>query len=61
MDEFRKLQKQECLNGGTKELKYGCSCCRKIKNIQEFRKWARKLAKSRLKNQDRKDLTENQD
>lgn len=61
MDQFRMLQKKECKNGGKIELKYGCSCCRKIKNVQKFKKWARKLAKSRLKNMDKKDLTEEQD
>jgi hypothetical protein len=49
MDEFRKLQKQECANGG------------KIKNLQEFKKWSRKLAKTRLKQKDRTELDERQE
>ena len=61
MDEFRKLQKQECANGGKIEQTYGCSCCRKIKNLSIFKKWSRKLAKTRLKQKDRTELDERQE
>lgn len=50
MDDFRKLQKQECLDG-TKNKKgiYGCRCCRKFSNLNTHKKYSRKLARVRLK------------
>ena len=55
MDTFRQYQKQECKDGSSRDHTYGCQCCRKIGNLGEFKKWSRKLAKSRLKQQDQKE------
>lgn len=50
-DDFRKLQKTECHdgapNGGSRP--YGCYCCRKIRTLNLFKKFARKLARRRFK------------
>jgi hypothetical protein len=50
-DLFRRLQKIECLNGSNREMLYGCSCCRKISTLNKFKKWSRRLARRRLKQQ----------
>lgn len=55
MDAFRVYQKRECHNGGKGHQKYGCSCCRMIGDLNLFKKVTRKLARSRLKQQDRED------
>lgn len=56
MDDFRKLQKAQCLNAGNPHgvNTYGCPCCRCIGNLPKFKKLSRKLAKHRLRQQDKK-------
>ena len=57
MDEFRKFQKKECKDGSRKKAdKYGCSCCRKISNLNEHKKVSRRLARVRLNQKDKKEL-----
>jgi hypothetical protein len=56
MDDFRKFQKQECLDGGSSHSKYGCSCCRKIADLNAFKKYSRHKAKSKLRETDRRTL-----
>lgn len=59
MDDFRKEQKKECLDGSkNKRCRYGCRCCRKIRDLNEHKKFSRKLARARLKGKDKKDLLE---
>lgn len=59
MDSFKAEQKKECLDGSKKQAhKYGCRCCRKIRDLNEHKKLSRKLARVRLKNNDKKDLPE---
>ena len=49
-DEFRKLQKVHCGNGGKKKLKYGCPCCRNFNvPLNLFKKISRKVAKEQLR------------
>lgn len=54
MDDFRKIQKAMCRNGGGSKAIYGCSCCRDIGNLNLFKKWSRDLAKARLREQSKK-------
>ena len=52
-DLFRQQQKVQCVvrRGNTgKNGVYGCSCCRRIGNLNHFKKHARKVAKGRLRN-----------
>ncbi len=57
MDDFRKLQKTECFDGSkNKRSKYGCSCCRKERNLNTHKKVTRRLARVRLKEKDKKGL-----
>ena len=59
MDDFRKEQKKECLDGSkNKRCRYGCKCCRKIHDLNKHKKSSRALARARLKNKDKKDLPE---
>lgn len=59
MDDFRKEQKKKCLDGSkNKRGKYGCRCCRKIRDLNEHKKFSRTLARVRLKEKDKKDLRE---
>lgn len=59
MDDFRKEQKKESLDWSRhKRCRYGCRCCRKIRDLNEHKKFSRKLARARLKNNDKKDLPE---
>lgn len=52
MDDFRRFQKCDCLNGGTRRnLKYGCPCCRKIPNLNKFKKVSRRMARRRFSQQ----------
>jgi len=56
-DEFRKIQKQCCEDGGNARghnARYGCPCCRKIRNLNQHKKWARKKSRRVLKDLDRK-------
>lgn len=54
MDDFRKEQKKLCKNGAPNgKGKYGCPCCRKISDLNIFKKWSRKLAKRRLRQKDK--------
>jgi len=58
MDSFREEQKKECLDGSkNKRGKYGCSCCRKIRDLNEHKKFSRALARARLKNNDKKETS----
>lgn len=59
MDDFRKEQKKDCLDGTkNKRGKYGCPCCRRFRDLPEFKKLTRSLARVRLKEKDKKDLRE---
>lgn len=50
IDGFRKYQKRLCLSGAPNHVGiYGCYCCRKIRNLNKFKKWARKVAKSKFR------------
>lgn len=54
-DEFRKFQKEDCHSGSpNKQGIYGCPCCRKLSNLNHFKKMSRKLAKGKLRNETRK-------
>jgi hypothetical protein len=45
-DDFRKFQKRYCRSGAPNKVGiYGCSCCRVIGNLADFKRWARKQAK----------------
>lgn len=58
MDDFRKEQKKECLDGSkNKHGKYGCRCCRKIRDLNEHKKFSRALARARLKQKDKKETS----
>lgn len=58
MDDFRKEQKKKCLDGSkNKRSKYGCSCCREIKNLTKHKKFCRTLARARLKQKDKKETS----
>jgi hypothetical protein len=58
MDDFRKEQKKESLDGSkNKRCRYGCRCCRKIRDLNEHKKFSRKLARARLKNNDKKETS----
>jgi hypothetical protein len=56
-DSFRRFQKVECLSGAKYTIPtnnarlYGCGCCRKIPSLNKFKKWSRRLARRRLKQQ----------
>lgn len=56
MDDFRRQQKIQCLNGSPSggRAKYGCPCCREISDLNTFKKVSRRLARAKLKNEDRK-------
>lgn len=56
MDNFRKFQKAECKDGAPNGGKrpYGCPCCRKIGDLNTFKKHTRRLARARLKNEDKR-------
>jgi hypothetical protein len=59
MDDFRKEQKKDCLDGTkNKRGKYGCPCCREIRNLNRHKKFSRHMARVRLKEKDKKDLRE---
>ncbi len=50
MDLFRQEQKKKCLDGSqNKRNKYGCQCCRKIRDLNIHKKVTRKSARRRLK------------
>lgn len=58
MDEFRELQKKECNDGSrNKKGKYGCACCRKLYKLNHFKKMSRRLAKARLRQRFKKEIT----
>lgn len=53
MDDFRKEQKKECLDGSkNKRCPYGCQCCRKHGDLSKHKKYSRRLARVRLKEKD---------
>lgn len=55
MDQFRKYQKADCLDGTERQRSpYGCSCCRKIPDRGTFKKVSRGLARARLRAADRR-------
>lgn len=55
MDNFRKFQKVDCLDGTARQRNpYGCSCCRKIRDRGAFKKVTRTLARARLRAADRR-------
>lgn len=55
MDNFRKFQKSDCLDGTARQRSpYGCPCCRKIPNRGSFKKVTRALARARLRAADRR-------
>jgi hypothetical protein len=58
MDDFRKLQKMDCPDGGGSGGKYGCPCCRKFAILKEHKKFSRKRAKRKLRGNDKKELDE---
>jgi len=59
MDDFRKEQKKKCFDGSkNKRSKYGCPCCREIRNLNKHKKFSRNMARVRLKEKDKKDLRE---
>lgn len=60
MDDYRKKQKQTCADGSSKQRgKYGCSCCRVYgRNIKKQKEYGRKIARVRLKNEDREFFSE---
>ena len=51
-DEFRRMQREDCPDGGGSGGCYGCSCCRKISALGKHKKISRKRARHKLKNQD---------
>lgn len=52
-DSFRIFQKIECKSGAPNKAGiYGCSCCRKFASLKDFKKWSRRLARTKLKKQD---------
>ncbi len=56
-DEFRRGQKILCVSGAPNKAGiYGCACCRKIADLRRFKKLARRMAKARLRNADRKEF-----
>lgn len=58
MDDFRKLQKRECNDGSKKQAgKYGCACCRRIANLNVFKKVTRRRARHVLKQLDGRAVT----
>jgi hypothetical protein len=54
MDDFRRIQKKDCLNGSRRggRRPYGCYCCRRISNLNFFKKWSRRTARRRLRQTD---------
>ena len=53
MDAFRQEQKKECLDGSqNKRSRYGCQCCRKHADLGSHKKYARRMARVRLKRQE---------
>lgn len=57
MDEFREIQKAQCADGSkNKRGKYGCSCCRKERDLNTHKKVSRRLARVRLKEKDKREL-----
>ena len=52
MDDFRRIQRKECKDGGGVGGCYGCVCCRKSGNLNKFKKYVRRTARKTLKNQD---------
>ena len=56
MDDYRAEQKKLCTSYSNKKSHYGCPCCRLIASLNEFKKWARKLARRRLKQTDKENL-----
>lgn len=58
MDDYRKIQKKMCNDGGNSKGTYGCYCCRKIRDVRDFKIWSRRLAKVRLRREDRSVLPE---
>jgi hypothetical protein len=53
MDAFRREQKKQCNDGSPHQRgRYGCPCCLPL-GLLRFKKMSRKLAKRRLKMQDR--------
>ena len=55
MDDFRKLQKLECNDGSPKQAGvYGCHCCRRIANLNVFKKVFRRRTRRVLKQNDLK-------
>jgi len=59
MDDFRKEQKKECLDfSSNQRCKYGCRCCRKIRDLNEHKKSSRRLARVRLKEKDKQETRE---
>jgi hypothetical protein len=62
MDTFRELQKKDCLDGSkNKRGKFGCPCCRKFSTTAKQKVFSRNRAKAKLKQSDKKNLTEDED
>jgi hypothetical protein len=56
-DEFRKHQKPLCRSGApNRQGIYGCPCCRKVSNTNEFKKFARKTAKTKLRAETQREI-----
>lgn len=53
MDDFRRIQRRRCHDGGQMAGCYGCSCCRPIKDLNKFKKVIRKRSRRILKQEDK--------
>lgn len=54
-DDFRKIQKTYCVSGAPNHVGiYGCGCCRMIRDLRDFKKWVRRLARARFKQETQK-------
>lgn len=56
MDDFRRMQRAQCPDGGTRAGCYGCYCCRKIRHLPTHKRVTRRLARVRLRRVDMKIL-----
>lgn len=56
-DDFRRYQKPLCVSGAPNKMGiYGCSCCRKVSDLGDFKKFARHAAKVRLRRETRREI-----
>jgi hypothetical protein len=58
-DPFRRHQKALCVSGAPNRAGlYGCSCCRKLYHLGDFKRFARKHAKTQLRRETKKLVAE---